>query len=487
MRLFVAVCCVLIGTAYADGEEKRAAIEDDAVLTLDNRTHQDRIRLQISRKGQPVAADWSRFLNSVFDSFDRNHDGHLDRAEAARVIPFPLPPAAAGQSRKSRELVIDFAQVDSDRNGKASRDEFQTWCRKNGFSPFVVINEPISAADLTVSRLLSKHLDTDANGRLTSAELPQAPALLRKFDLNEDEFIDVGELLKSATVEASTETSKEQSSSDSSDSIAVAEKIPEDSTLQLDVAADYTVAVRAGSRTRARIAGAKNQAGVHRVDGPDLRWRAVIRAKESLPDVASAGEFLVAQLKGAAAGGDSLSRKELEADPGLKGLSDLLSYADSNADDRLSVAELEALVKMIEQGTQSQVVIHVTDLGHNLFPMLDTDGDGRLSVQELSQAAALLGFSQASGAAVPAQFQIELRGPTAKVWAGIPLPLKKGRTVNAKKQPAESRKPLPRWFEASDRNRDGVISPREFLGSPEAFQKLDADKNGVISSEEAVR
>jgi Ca2+-binding EF-hand superfamily protein len=73
------------------------------------------------------------------------------------------------------------------------------------------------------------------------------------------------------------------------------------------------------------------------------------------------------------------------------------------------------------------------------------------------------------------------------VWAGIPLPQKSNRLVKPKHGAAESRKPVPRWFEASDRNRDGVISPSEFVGSPEAFQKLDADKNGVISSEEAVR
>lgn len=483
MTSFVAVCCVLMATSVAGGEEKRAVSEDDAILSLINATHQDRIRLQISRNGAPVAAGWSQFLNSTFHFFDRNHDGYLDRAEAARVIPFPLPPASMGQSRKSRELVIDFQELDSDRNGKASLDEFQAWCRKKGFSPVVVIYEPTSAADLNVSRLLSKQLDTDTNGKLTSAELQQAPALLGKFDLNEDEFIDVGELLKSVN----SAHPAGRSPGDTSGTSEPSDRISEDSTLQIAIGADHSVIVRGGNRSRTKVIDSKSQTGVNRVDGPELRWRAVVPARELLPDVASAGEFLVAQLKGAAVGGDSVSRKELVADPALKGLADLLTYADSNADDRLSVAELEAFVNLIQLGTQSQVSIHVTDLGHNLFPLLDTDGDGRLSVQELSQAAALPGFSESGGAPVPAQLQLELRGPAVKVWAGIPLPLKSSRTVNAKKRLAESSKTLPRWFEASDRNRDGVISPREFLGSPEAFQKLDADKNGVISGEEAAR
>ena len=38
-----------------------------------------------------------------------------------------------------------------------------------------------------------------------------------------------------------------------------------------------------------------------------------------------------------------------------------------------------------------------------------------------------------------------------------------------------------------DRNGDGVLSPREFLGPPEVFRKLDADGDGVISPAEASR
>ena len=38
-----------------------------------------------------------------------------------------------------------------------------------------------------------------------------------------------------------------------------------------------------------------------------------------------------------------------------------------------------------------------------------------------------------------------------------------------------------------DANKDGDISPREFLLGPEQFQKLDADNDGLISPTEAVQ
>jgi hypothetical protein len=36
-----------------------------------------------------------------------------------------------------------------------------------------------------------------------------------------------------------------------------------------------------------------------------------------------------------------------------------------------------------------------------------------------------------------------------------------------------------------DRNNDGDVSPREFLGTEEQFRRLDADGDGLISAEEA--
>jgi hypothetical protein len=45
----------------------------------------------------------------------------------------------------------------------------------------------------------------------------------------------------------------------------------------------------------------------------------------------------------------------------------------------------------------------------------------------------------------------------------------------------------PEWFLAMDRNGDGVVSRREFTGPADAFDKLDADKDGVLGAAEAAK
>src|SRR5262249_38667326 len=45
----------------------------------------------------------------------------------------------------------------------------------------------------------------------------------------------------------------------------------------------------------------------------------------------------------------------------------------------------------------------------------------------------------------------------------------------------------PLWFRKMDRNQDGDVSRREFVGTDEQFAQLDTDGDGLISVEEAER
>ena len=97
----------------------------------------------------------------------------------------------------------------------------------------------------------------------------------------------------------------------------------------------------------------------------------------------------------------------------------------------------------------------------------DSDGDGRVSADE-----------------IPYHFQVTIaRG-------GLP-----GLTGEAPATPA-ARSMIkaggaggfaagPDWFQKMDRNHDGDVSRREFLGPRDQFDRLDRDQDGLIDADEA--
>ena len=50
---------------------------------------------------------------------------------------------------------------------------------------------------------------------------------------------------------------------------------------------------------------------------------------------------------------------------------------------------------------------------------------------------------------------------------------------------APPRQAGPLWFHKMDRNGDGDVSRKEWLGTEEAFNEIDTDGDGLISAEEA--
>src|SRR5262249_60934442 len=125
-----------------------------------------------------------------------------------------------------------------------------------------------------------------------------------------------------------------------------------------------------------------------------------------------------------------------------------------------------------------------------------TDGDGRLSVREMRNAVKLLaeldregkGFitktdiprcSQATFRTGPAQ-------PSAQPAYVTTVAFSPDGQYLAAAGPRPSKAPRgPEWFRKMDRNGDGDVSRREFLGTDEQFRAIDTDGDGLISAEEA--
>ncbi len=101
----------------------------------------------------------------------------------------------------------------------------------------------------------------------------------------------------------------------------------------------------------------------------------------------------------------------------------------------------------------------------------DGDGDGRVTADE-----------------IPYHFQVNIaRGELTGLMAGGGG----GNLANAAAPQSMSTPGRPRsrqgleWFRQMDRNRDGDISHREFLGPRTQFDRLDRDQDGLIDAEEA--
>ncbi len=171
---------------------------------------------------------------------------------------------------------------------------------------------------------------------------------------------------------------------------------------------------------------------------------------------------------------------------GLPGLD--FQTADANGDGMLFRDELRAALDARIDRTSNRVRIEATYERQPLFTRLDTDGDGRLSRRELRHARlALTGSATAGGKGIGlAEF-----GGRYRLSFSVPNLLDGANPQMVAQIEAMPRRPSPRaaegpdWFAAMDRNFDGDLARREFLGTAETFTAFDADGDGLISPDEA--
>lgn len=151
----------------------------------------------------------------------------------------------------------------------------------------------------------------------------------------------------------------------------------------------------------------------------------------------------------------------------------------------------DEIVMLLEQRNivnRNQIDVRADDQDDALFPSLDLNSDGRLDSREISRVTDVLHSLDDNE-----DGEIHLHELRGSMMLGVVRGGGRGQIVRGDDRfnvPAVSRKPsdsTPRWFTGMDRNRDGGISWREFLGTRLQFEELDTDRDGFVVEEEAVR
>jgi Ca2+-binding EF-hand superfamily protein len=139
------------------------------------------------------------------------------------------------------------------------------------------------------------------------------------------------------------------------------------------------------------------------------------------------------------------------------------------------------------------LVLSVESSGFDLFAAMDVNQDRLLSVREVRNLSTLFpqwdgnGDGLVAAGELPSYLTLNIvRGLTAERFAisggtdGF-VPPSPPKQVNAG-SPVNSSIP---WFQQMDRNEDGDVSRREFLGELKLFDSWDTDHDGLLSLEEA--
>ncbi len=343
-----------------------------------------------------------------------------------------------------------------------------------GESSFLLVPKETGAGRLTERLALSKELitryDKDKSSKLTRDEIGLDIDSFKNLDRNGDGLLDAIELLR-----------------------------------YFLVAPDVEMTVHLGKRDKA------DAPAIHLT--PDRK-----NALDSLVRQASSDALMVSltsvqmEVRSAVGGSNYAVQPGLQAqryfdqifrmtDKGNKGYIDLqedlkagnfqnmkgfFEMADRNSDGRVMKKEFDDMIALHAEAVGTTTTLTVSETSRGLFELLDTNRDGRLSVRELRAAAEKLkafdlnGDGILSEEEIPVQVQMVI-GSGSNPNAVVRTPFQPGF------QPRPPSTLGPLWFRKMDRNGDGDVSRREFLGSPEDFKKLDLDGDGYISLEEAIK
>ena len=493
------------------------------------------LRLQVESGGRTLSLIRDEYVELLFFALDRNHDARLDETEA-REIPadgrFGRNPVTVGDEWR----VFDTSPTD----GMIVETEFRRELEARLGFPLLLLDRP---PPLSQSVHLHDRLDTDADRRITHADLLGATETLRAFDLDSDETFSAAELqpfpqsmLAQAMLANSADDTQRAfvllNAEDRLDRVAErllktyggadAQTIPWKSVeldkrsfaaadrnrnreldgeelthLLKDPPVDVHLLV-SFSRSEVRVI-AHDSAHAALIESDHPRRLGLQLGHERVEcDVEfdfgfndSVGLLMTTRFR-SADGDQSGSLNEAEY-AGLDGLDVDFAVVDFDADGEILPLELERMALLDVRLVQSSVEMSVQRRDPQpLFQLLDVNGDRRLTAREFHDAAARLGGHDQRDDAGIVESELQEQGSYRLSFSfGMPSILRDAER-NRMMMTADRRLPIidgvsmgPEWYQRMDRNQDGDVTWREFLGPRPTFDELDRDGSGWIDLAEA--
>jgi Ca2+-binding EF-hand superfamily protein len=488
------------------------------------------IRLHVTIDGQPFRQVWQERFDELFALEDRDHDGRVTLEQAgaiARDMNGSLRDAPAGDFR-------DVAAAD----GTVDRATLLDALAKI-LPPFSVHRRPVIARGSALA--LFPLLDTDHNHQLSAAELAAAETQLQPRDFDDDRVITGPELiLDPNAIAAASDPASAQPDLDPNESpvlpveplttpAQIAEKLLKHYDRNHDgrlTAVVPEIEIRLPAAAMARLDvngdGALDHEELESFVGghPDLELvfamgHATAPDRRSRQRGSTEREFRVRQkLNGGyelQLGEANIEFNRNNRDPRQTDLVEFRTYdrdnngyidtaeaaannigksafaaMDVDGDGKVFKGELTSFMTRQNAAAAFRLQLEIRDLGQDLFDMLDTDKDGVLSPRELRDAKNLLvtedknGDGALNGDEVPQRLEFELlRGADDRSDTDTRMVRRPAR------QATKASTSGPLWFRKMDRNNDGDLSPHEFVGPLSAFEKLDANHDGLVDREEA--
>lgn len=484
------------------------------------------LRLYVTVDGDDIDEYRARFAKQWFNELDRNKDGSIDEREAVAIDGKPV------------DLKEIWKQLDAEpADGKATPDEFRTFVDRKLGAP-LGFEEP--KRNDRPSRQLFDLLDTNLDGHLTAEDLRQARVALAKLDADNDETISDAELQADAEnrklntegsspklpplvvvdINGSAELIAEEllrkydSGLEARDHVLELRecglppdlfeqhdlngdaKLDAEELKQLSLAppAEVELSIELFDRSRGRYAvTAKLIDGTSNLKpakpGPEIAnlelsgFQMNFEAKRTRGSSGDQTTYFTARFQILDRDKNNYLDEKEFANLGLPNAT--FDGVDVDSDKQVTLAEVTKSLGGQASVRLNRVKLTAADESRSLFDILDTREDRRLSPRELNAATQILAtvdgdkdggvrYSELS-TRVAVTFEVEKPAPVRNM-AMIAAP-RTGATAVARDRG-------PEWFQRMDRNYDGDVSWKEFLGSRKSFDEFDIDRDGLLSADE---